>query len=45
MAGYHREIAHQTQKNQTTGNAKINCRLEKTDKTGDYSQFKIDVIH
>jgi hypothetical protein len=31
---YHREIANQTLKNQTTGNEKIRCRLEKTGKTG-----------
>jgi hypothetical protein len=31
---YHREIANQTLKNQTTGNVKISCRLEKTGKTG-----------
>jgi hypothetical protein len=31
---YHREIANQTLKNQTTGNVKIRCRLEKTGKTG-----------
>jgi hypothetical protein len=31
---YHRETANQTLKNQTTGNAEIRCRLEKTGKTG-----------
>jgi hypothetical protein len=31
---YHREIANQTLKNQTAGNVKIRCRLEKIDKTG-----------
>jgi hypothetical protein len=31
---YHREIVNQTLKNQTTGNAEIRCRLEKTGKTG-----------
>jgi hypothetical protein len=31
---YHKEIANQTLKNQTTGNAEIRCRLEKTGKTG-----------
>jgi hypothetical protein len=31
---YHREIANQTLKNQTTGNVEIRCRLEKIDKTG-----------
>jgi hypothetical protein len=31
---YHREIANQTLKNQTTGNVEIRCRLEKTGKTG-----------
>jgi hypothetical protein len=31
---YHREVANQTLKNQTTGNAGIRCRLEKTGKTG-----------
>ena len=28
---YHREIAYQTLKNQTTGNVEIRCRLEKDD--------------
>jgi hypothetical protein len=31
---YHREIANQTLKNQTTCNVEIRCRLEKTGKTG-----------
>ncbi len=31
---YHREIANQTLKNQTTVNMEIRCRLEKTGKTG-----------
>jgi len=35
---YHREIAHQTLKNQTIGNVKIRCRLEKIDKTGKVQQ-------
>jgi hypothetical protein len=33
MVSYHREIANQTLKNQTTSNVKIRCRLEKTGKT------------
>jgi hypothetical protein len=35
---YHREIANQTLKNQTTGNVEIRCRLEKTGKTGRHQQ-------
>jgi hypothetical protein len=34
MLSYHREIANQTLKNQSTGKVKIRCRLEKTCKTG-----------
>jgi len=44
MASHYGEIAHQTLKNQTTGNVKIRCRLEKIDKTGN-SQLKKDVFH
>jgi len=38
-------MAHQTLKNQTMGNVKIRCRLEKTDKTGNYTQLKKAVFH
>ena len=41
---YHREIANQTLKNQTTGNVKIRCRLEKIDKTGN-TRFKKTIFH
>jgi hypothetical protein len=40
MVSYHRGIAHQTLKNQTISNVKIRCRLEKIDKTGNYTQLK-----
>jgi hypothetical protein len=33
MVSYHIGVAHQTLKNQTAGNVKIRCRLEKTYKT------------
>jgi len=45
MVKYYRGIAHQTLKNQTTGNVKIRCRLEKIGKTGDYSKFKKAVFY
>jgi len=32
------KIAYKTLKNQTTGNVKIGCRLEKSDKTGKSQQ-------
>jgi hypothetical protein len=42
---YHRKIANQTLKNQATGNVKIRCRLEKIDKTGNYTQLKKAVFY
>jgi hypothetical protein len=41
---YHREIANQTLKNQTAGNVKIRCRLEKIGKTVN-SQLKKAAFH
>jgi hypothetical protein len=45
MVSHYREIAHQTLKNQTTGNLKIRCRLEKIGKTGNNTQLKATVFH
>jgi hypothetical protein len=45
MVSYYRGIAHQTLKNQTMGNVKIRCRLEKIDKTVTYTQLKKAVFY
>ena len=45
MVSCYKEIAHQTLKNQPIGNAKIRCRLEKIDKTGNYTQLKKAVFN
>jgi hypothetical protein len=34
MVSYDRGVVNQTLKNQTAGNVRIRCRLEKIDKTG-----------
>jgi len=45
MVSCYRGIAHQTLKNQTASNVKIRCRLEKIDKTGNYTQLKKAVFN
>ena len=45
MISCYKGIAHQTLKNQTIGNVKIRCRLEKIDKTGNYTQLKKAVFN